>query len=151
LSRREADVAVRLTRPEEKSLVARRVGRVDFAFYAAPAYLDVTAPADYAFIAYDDPMEQSPQQIWLRRFARGRPVVLRASDLEVQREAAKAGIGIAALPRFFAEPEAGLRRLESGGKSPSREIWLAVHKDLRRAPLVRAALDFLAGCFDGLP
>ncbi|GAB2174460.1 LysR family transcriptional regulator [Dongia sp. agr-C8] len=151
LSRREADIAVRLIRPQEKSLVTRRIGRLGFALYAAPAYLDAIAPADYAFIAYDDPMDQAPQQIWLRHFAQGRPVVLRASDLEVQREAAKAGIGIAALPRFFGESEPGLRRLESGGKNLSREVWLAVHQDLRRAPLVRATLDFLARCFDRLP
>jgi DNA-binding transcriptional LysR family regulator len=150
LSRREADVAVRLSRPEEKSLVARRVGRLDFALFAAAAYLDSRAPADYAFIAYDDPMDQSPQQVWLRTFARGRPVVLRASDLEVQREAAKGGIGIAVLPRFFGESDPGLRRIDASGKGLSREIWLAVHKDLRRAPLVRATMDFLVGCFEAL-
>jgi DNA-binding transcriptional LysR family regulator len=150
LSRREADVAVRLSRPEEKSLVARRIGRLDFALFAAPAYLDARRPADYAFIAYDDPMDQAPQQVWLRNFAQGRPIVLRATDLDVQREAAKAGVGIAALPRFFGDSDPGLRRLETSGKAQSREIWLAVHKDLRRAPLVRATLDFLAGCFDTL-
>jgi DNA-binding transcriptional LysR family regulator len=150
LSRREADIAVRLSRPEEKSLIARRVGRLDFALFASPAYLDSRAPADYAFIAYDDPMDQAPQQAWLRAFAQGRPVVLRASDLEVQREAARGGIGIAALPRFFGETDPGLRRIETGARALSREIWLAVHKDLRRAPLVRAAMEFLVGCFAAL-
>ena len=151
LSRREADVAVRLARPTEQSLVARRIGRLDFALFASPAYLEARGPAEYGFIAYDDPMDQAPQQIWLRDYAGRRPIVLRASDLEVHREAAKAGIGIAALPRFFGDSDPGLRRLETGGKALSRDIWLAVHKDLRRAPLVRATLDFLAGCFDKLP
>jgi len=150
LSRREADIAVGLNRPTEKDLVARRIGRLVFALFASPAYLDAKGPEEYGFIAYDDPMDQAPQQLWLQDFARRRPIVLRASDLEVQREAAKAGIGIAALPRFFGDADPGLRRLASGGKGLSREIWLAVHKDLRRAPLVRATLDFLAGCFDKL-
>jgi DNA-binding transcriptional LysR family regulator len=150
LSRREADIAVRLNRPEEKSLVVRRVGRLEFALFASPAYLESRAPATYGFIAYDDPMDQSPQQVWLRGFARGRPIMLRASDLEVHREAAKSGVGIAALPRFFGESDPGLVRVETGGKGIGREIWLAVHSDLRRAPVVRATLDFLVGCFEAL-
>jgi DNA-binding transcriptional LysR family regulator len=147
LSRREADVAIRLSRPEEKSLVARRIGRLDFALFAAPGYLEARTPSEYGFIAYDDPMDQAPQQVWLRRFAQGRPVVLRASDLEVHREAAKGGIGIAALPRFFGDSDPGLRRIETGGRALSREIWLVLHKDLRHAPVLRATLDFLIECF----
>ena len=150
LSRREADVAVRLSRPVEKSLIARRVGRLDFALFASPAYLGTRAPADFAFIAYDDTMDEAPQQKWLQTVAGTRPIVLRASDLEVHRGAAKAGIGIAALPRLFGEDDPALRRLDLGGRSVSREIWLAVHRDLRQAPLVRASLDFLAACFDAL-
>ena len=150
LSRREADIAVRLSRPTEKSLVARRVGRLDFALFAAPAYLRAHTPAEFDFIAYDDMMDDSPQQKWLRSLAGDRPIVFRASDLEVHRATAKAGIGIAALPRFFGEADPGLARLDPGGRSVSRDIWLAVHRDLRQAPLVRASLDFLARCFDAL-
>jgi DNA-binding transcriptional LysR family regulator len=150
LSRREADVAVRLSRPTEKSLVARRVGRLDFALFAARAYLGARAPADFGFIAYDDTMDEAPQQKWLRAVAGTRRIVLRASDLDVQRAAAKAGLGIAALPRFFGEADPALERLDLGGRGVSREIWLAVHRDLRRVPLVRASLDFLAACFDTL-
>jgi len=150
LSRREADVAVRLRRPTEPNLVARRVGRLAFALYAAPAFLRTHRPADYRFIAYDETMETAPQQQWLQRFAGERPVVLRASDLEVQREAAKAGLGIAALPRYFGDREPGLQIIEAGHTRVAREIWLVVHRDLQRAPLVRAVLDFLAGCLGDL-
>jgi len=144
LSRREADVAVRLSRPTEPNLVARRVGRLAFALYASPAFLRAHRPADYRFIAYDEAMESAPQQQWLRRVAGARPVVLRATDLEVQREAAKTGLGIAALPRFLGDAEPGLQMIDAGGPRVARDIWLVVHRDLHRTPLVRAVLDFLA-------
>jgi DNA-binding transcriptional LysR family regulator len=147
LSNREADIAVRLSRPTEKRLVARRVGRMEFGLYAAPRYLRARDPAGYGFIAYDEGMEAAPQQVWLKSFAAGRPIVLTASDLAAQKAAAVAGLGIAALPRALGDGDAGLERLEAGGRAVSREIWLAVHSDLQRAPLVRATLDFLAECF----
>jgi DNA-binding transcriptional LysR family regulator len=150
LSRREADVAVRLSRPTEPNLVARRVGRLAFALYASPAFLRAHRSPDYRFIAYDETMETAPQERWLQRVAGERPVVLRASDLEVQREAAKAGLGIAALPRFFGDREPGLQALEEDRSKIAREVWLVVHRDLQRAPLVRAVLDFLAGCLGRL-
>ena len=146
LARREADLVLRLSRPEEKRLAIRKLGRFAFALYAAPAYLAEHAPADYAFIAYDESLEDVPQQRWLKAVAGARPIVLRTNDLEGQREAARAGVGIAALPRFLGEGDAGLAALASKEKPVVREVWLAVHDDLRGAPRVRAVMEFLAEC-----
>ncbi len=146
LARREADIAVRLSRPTEKRLVIRKIGSFAFALYAAPAYLAEHAAADYAFIAYDESLDDVPQQHWLRDVAGARPIVLRTNDLEGQREAARAGVGIAALPRFLGDGDSGLTALASHGKPVVREVWLAVHDDLRRAPAVRAVMGFLADC-----
>lgn len=144
LARREADLAVRLSRPTERRLVMRRLGSFGFALYASPAYLAEHAADDYAFIAYDDTFDDAPQQHWLKTVAAARPIVLRANDLEVHREAARAGVGIAALPRFLGDRDEGLVRVAVSPKPPARECWLVVHSDLRRAPAVRAVMDFLA-------
>lgn len=147
LSRREADVAVRLSRPVENTLVARKVGSFSFALYGAPAYLDTHAPGEYGFIAYDESLEDVPQQQWLLAVAGARPVVARINDLDGHRGAARGGVGIAALPHFLGAGDPGLRQVPVKSKPASREIWLVVHRDLRRVPLVRAVLDFLPGCF----
>lgn len=147
LSRREADVAVRLSRPAENSLVARKVGSMTFALYASPEYLAQHTPAQYGFIAYDESMNGSPQQQWLTAVAGARPIIARINDLDGHRAAARAGVGVTALPQQMGEGDAQLRRVEVKGKPVTREVWLAVHRDMRRAPPVRAALDFLAGCF----
>lgn len=146
LARREADLAVRLSRPSEKRLVIRRLGNFSFGLYGSPAYLAEHVEKNYAFIAYDDALENSPQQRWLKSIVGNRAIVLRANDLEIHREAARTGVGIAALPRFIGDRDDRLVRIDTRTKPPTREIWLLVHRDLRRAPTVRAVMEFLAEC-----
>jgi DNA-binding transcriptional LysR family regulator len=84
LSRREADIAVRLNRPKEPNLVPRKVATVPFHLYGSADYLTNTAAQDRVFIAYDETMEQSPQQAWLKKQASDRPILLRSNDLNIQ-------------------------------------------------------------------
>jgi DNA-binding transcriptional LysR family regulator len=65
LNRREADVALRVTRPQEPGLIARKIGSFGFSLYGAPGYLKETPPHAFAFVAYDDSMNEAPQQKWL--------------------------------------------------------------------------------------
>ena len=82
LSRREADVALRLSRPVETGLFMRKIGSFGFSLYGAPAYLNKTPPHAFAFIGYDASMAESPQEVWLRAVIGEREVVLRTNDLE---------------------------------------------------------------------
>jgi DNA-binding transcriptional LysR family regulator len=147
LLRREADIAVRLFRPSEKNLVVRKVGRLVFALYAAPAYLAEHRPADYAFIGYDDALAHLPQQHWLKALVGSRPIVARISDLDGHRMAARAGVGLAALPTYLGDADAGLARVAVRTRPATREVWLAVHSDLRRVPAVQAVMAFLGERF----
>lgn len=146
LSRREADLALRLSRPSEPGLIARRIGHFGFSLYGAPSYLKETPPHAFTFIAYDTSMEDAPQQQWLKAIAGQRDIVLRTGDLENQVAAARAGLGLAALPHFLGDGDPRLERYESGEKPVSRDVWLLVHRDLRRAPAVRAVMEFLVNC-----
>ncbi|WP_410209551.1 LysR family transcriptional regulator [Aquirhabdus sp.] len=142
----EADIAVRLSRPTEDDLVARKIGMMPFAFYAAPDYLAKTRSEDYVFIALDSSLVQSVQQRWLSAHLADRPIVLRTNSPEIQRIAACAGVGVAVLPYFLGEL-GGLARVGLGEGGLEREIWLAVHQDLHNTPAVRAVMDFLVDCF----
>ncbi|MCW2242708.1 LysR family transcriptional regulator [Azospirillum canadense] len=143
LTRREADLAIRLKRPEDDGLVSRRVGTMGYGLYAAPAHLEGRAEADWEFVGYDESLDHVPQQRWLRGVAAGRPFVFRANDLGSLASAARAGLGVAALPHFLGIPDPGLVRLPSDPAPEGRELWLLVHGDLRRAARVRATMDFL--------
>jgi DNA-binding transcriptional LysR family regulator len=57
LSRREADLAGRLTRPTEKRLVVRKIGTIAFMLYAAPGYLAAHEPESFEFIGYDESLD----------------------------------------------------------------------------------------------
>ena len=146
LNRREADVALRLSRSGEPGLIARKIGRFGFSLYGAQAYLKETPPHAFAFIAYDSSMDDAPQQKWLRTIAAGRETVLRTSDPENQAAAARTGVGLAVLPHFLGDRDPELERHDAMSAPPDRDIWLLVHRDLRRAPIVRAVMDFLSGC-----
>ena len=143
LSQGGADIAVRISRPKEPSSVARRIGRVEFDLYAAPGYAN--RPADeWEFVAYDPTLDHVLEQKWLLAFAADRPIVFRANDLGCQAAAARAGVGIAALPCFLAETDPGLVAVPVDLKRAARDMYLVVHADLRRMPAVRAVLEFVA-------
>lgn len=143
LTRREADLALRLNRPEDDGLVTRRLGTMGYGLYAARGYAEERPPDSWGFIAYDDSLEHVPQQRWLRVVAAGRPVVFRANDLASLFAAARAGLGLAALPHFLGLSDPGLVRVPAEPAPQGRDLWLLVHPDLRRAARVRATMDFL--------
>ena len=143
LSRQEADLAIRLSRPQEGSNVARRLGTMRFDLYAARDYEALDEPSGWEFVAYGPALDHLPQQQWLREVAGERPVVFEAGDLASQHAAVRSGVGVAALPSFLAAHDAKLVRLAASTPVPVRELWLIVHADLRRAPAIRAVMDYV--------
>ena len=146
LGRREADIALRLMRPVEGGLYVRKIGSFGFSLYGAPNYLEKTPPHALSFIGYDASMAESPQEVWLRTIIGEREVVLRTNDLETQVTAACSGLGVAALPHYLGDRDPRLQRYPVSGRSISRDVWLAVHRDLRQVPAVRAVMEFLVSC-----
>lgn len=151
LSRREADIAVRVVRPKEPGNVARRIGTMEFALYAARSYVHRADPSRWEFIGYDTEFDNFPQQQWLRKAAGSRPIVCKVSDITGQYAAACAGAGVAVLPRFLLKPTDDLVRLDSDIAPFSREIWVVVHRELKGAPPIRAVMDFIIGLVGGAP
>lgn len=150
LARGEADLAVRLVRPAAPGHIVRRLGAMRFALYAAPAVARL-GPERWSFVAYDEPSDHLPQQRWLVSYAGARPIAFRTSDLHGQIAAVRSGVGVAALPRFLGEAERGLVEVDPGRAPAPRTVWLVAHADLRHAPAVRAAADFLVALFKREP
>jgi DNA-binding transcriptional LysR family regulator len=151
LSRREADVALRLIRPKESSNVVRRIGRMRFALYASHHYPALHDPSHWTFIAYDQQFADMPQQKWLLNIAGQRPVSCELSDISGHLIAARAGAGVAGLPCFLGDADKQLVRLDESSAPFSRDIWLVTHRDLRRSETVRAAMDYLGEAFQSSP
>jgi len=150
LSRREADIALRLVRPDQGDLKLRRLGAVGYALYASPAYLErhpksnaaaglaghdlIDWPVDYTII------DQVP---WLRAHAARATVVLRSSSAMTRLAAAAAGVGIALLPQLLAALDPRVVRVPSVAP-PTQDLWLVTHRDLATVPRIRATATFLA-------
>ena len=143
LNRGEADIAVRMMRPQEKQLVVRKIGVMRFGLYAARPYASVP-PERWVFIGYEPALEYLTQETWLRNVAAGRPIVFQASDVFGQQEAARTGLGAVALPRFMGDADPALTQLPAAPRPPTRDLWLITYPDLRRSPAVRAVMTFLA-------
>lgn len=143
LDRGEADIALRMSRPDEPGLIAQRVGLMRFGLYARPDYAQ-RPPDTWQFVGYDPTLEQTTQQRWMRSLANGRPLVFQATDLRAQINAALAGLGVVALPQFMGNPDPQLQRLNTPTPAPEVSIWLTTYPDLSHAPAIRAVMDFLA-------
>jgi DNA-binding transcriptional LysR family regulator len=72
--------------------------------------------------------------------------VLRTNDLESQLAAARAQLGVLALPAYVANRYPELVPVRSRLRPIARELWLVIHEDLRALPSVRAVMDFLSDC-----
>ncbi|WP_027819208.1 LysR family transcriptional regulator [Paraburkholderia bannensis] len=144
LGRREADLALRLARPDEPRNVTRKLGTMPFALYARRDYAQAVQPAEWAFIAYEARLADMPHEQWLRAAAGERPIVCEVSDISTQLAVARTGIGVAGLPVFMGDADPALQRLPWSGEAFSRDIWLVVHDDLRYSPPIRAVIDFVA-------
>lgn len=145
LSRREADVALRVGNAPAETLVGRRVGRLAFAVYASADYRARRPEADLAlhdWIGFD-----SEHEALVRRVARFLPDVrpmLRTNSVAAALSAAKAGMGLAPLPCGLADLEPDLVRVAPLPEDFTLDLWLLTHEDLRQTARIRAFLDFLA-------
>jgi molybdate transport repressor ModE-like protein len=142
LAKREADLAVRLARPQAGELVTRRLATVAYGVYVAPG------GDESAWVGADDSLADLPESVWLSRNAAGARVALRANSLAAQFAAVRAGFGKALLPRWFAEEEGGFVSLQPPAPPPVREAWLVVHRDLKDVPRVRAVIDAVVAAFE---
>lgn len=149
LSRREADLALRIGRPQDPGLAARLLGTMSLGLYCRTGYTAGRAEADWRFIGYDDSLAHAPEQQWLETWRGTRGYALLTNTLGLQRDAARMGLGMAVLPHFMAAGDALLERMPLTAGPPPRELWLVVHPDVRRSPRVRLIADLVAEVVTG--
>lgn len=154
LPRREADVAVRLFRPKEQSLVVRRLGTLHFRLFASRAYLarhgapaSVAELAGHDLVGFDASIDGSPLQRWLQRQVPSPRWALRSTTVTAQVVACAHGLGIAALPTVVARREEALVPVLSSLEPFPLAVWSAVHEDLHRKARVTAVLRWLQEVF----
>jgi DNA-binding transcriptional LysR family regulator len=149
LTKREADLALRLGRPQQPGLVVRKVAAVTNGVYAATAYLARRGRprsldlGDHDLVAFDDGGVVNHPMSWLARRVRGGRPALRTNNSHGLVAAIAAGMGVGPLPCWLGDQAPGVERVLPG-EGFSQDLWLVVHRDLRHVARVRAVSEFFA-------
>ena len=154
LTKREADISVSLTRATGPRLISRRVARCDVHLYASDSYLKrYGAPTDleemnqHLFVDYVEDMIEIQPLKWFRDTVGQRHVVYRSTSPLTQLQAVRSGIGIGMFPDYLMRNEAGMHQVLPDEVVAERELWLAIHGDLRNVPRMSAVFNFLKRLF----
>lgn len=150
LLRREADIAVRMFRPREPGLIARRLADLPVGLYAHRDYLALHGPVRWDALALHHWIGPNQGEQMRRGFARaGHPVsreffAIRTDHSALAWQAVCAGLGVGAGLRQVAECTPNVVPVLSDAPIAPMPCWLAVHRELRGTPRLRAVADALA-------
>ncbi|TKB10192.1 MAG: LysR family transcriptional regulator [Mesorhizobium sp.] len=150
LLRRDADIAIRMVRPAQNELVARKVTDISLCLCAARSYLERHGRpekpadlADHALVGFDRSDEI------IRGFAAfGVPVGrshfrFRTDNQIVLWEAVRTGNGIGLGQKPLADRDPDVETLLPEVPLPVLPVWLAMHRDVRTSMRIRRVADFL--------
>lgn len=151
LSRRDADLALRMYQPVQTDLIAQKVTDIPIGFYAHRSYLkrhprpiNLKDLLTHRFIGFDretlhiDAARQLGLQLTASDFC------FRCDNIVSQIEGVRAGLGIGVLHRGLAAKMNGVEQLLADICLPSLELWIACHSEVRSNMRVRLVFDFLA-------
>lgn len=151
LQKREADIAIRMLRPTQGTLVARRIGQVGVSACAHRDYLARRGvPQEPTDLLRHDLVGNDKVQDIQRGFAAmGHPVrpelfALRTDDLIAYWAAVRAGLGIGFVASYLLRNDPDLVPVLPDLPLPSLPVWLVVHREIRSSRRMRAVYDFLA-------
>lgn len=147
MTRREADVALRLTSAPPEHLVGRKIDRLEFAVYASKSLAERLGPGatleDYPWLAWD---EQRPDMRWLDQWLatnapRARVAMRIDFGMLALRELIVAGIGVHFLACWEGDEHSGLVRISEIDPAHSRDVWLLTSEQLKGTSRIRAFMD----------
>lgn len=153
LSQREADLLIRFCIPEFGDLIARKLAVMEFAIYAHsefveahPACLTEQRYGMAEWVHFDADHLTEPGEKWLARTLKSN-AILRVSNLHLLQESLRSGIGMGLLPCYLGDRDTSLIRISEPIDEARSVLHLLVHRDLRKSPLIRNAMTFLAEQF----
>ena len=155
---RDADIAVRMIRPTQNDLIARKTNDLGMGTYAHEDYLShFGAPTTveelfrHRLVGMDRSNLILDGMAELGIHAQRNSFSMRTDDQVAYFELIRAGAGIGFTAHILAARSPGLRRILPDVAIPSLPIWLASHNELRTSRRIRRAMDFLYEHISALP
>jgi DNA-binding transcriptional LysR family regulator len=150
LLRRDADIAIRMMRPTQEALVARRIGKIALGIFAHRRYLEANGrPKNVADLARHALIGYDTETAYIRSVRpAGLPYAreyfaLRTDNDPAAMAAIRAGYGIGICQVGIAQRDPDLVQLLPGQFVLDMETWVVMHEDLRRSVRVRTLYDNL--------
>jgi DNA-binding transcriptional LysR family regulator len=151
LSRGEAELAVQSPRPRQKDLVAVRIGRTSLALFASKMIVtsarwritDRETLRGLPLLTYTSSFQMLQEAKWFQAILSSVGAYMETNSTHALLAAARAGVGVAVLPRFVARWHDDL--VDVSDAVAAHDVWLITHPEFRRDPKVRATADFLKG------
>jgi DNA-binding transcriptional LysR family regulator len=154
LSRGEADIAVRMFRPDEPSLVCKHAFELGWGVYAAKSYLESAPPLRcvedlpaHRLVRYVSSMHRVPGPRWLEEHRGNAAGSVQVDNTEVATNVVAAGGGVGVLLCARAEDQPDLVRVLPGPVA-THTGWLVFHESARDSVRIRTAIEVLAGLFE---
>jgi DNA-binding transcriptional LysR family regulator len=152
LSKREADIAVMLSRPKAGPVIARKLSDYSLRLYASQGYLALggmpQTPADllkgHSLVGYIPDLLYAPELRYLDELQPGLAPTLRSSSINAQHHLIAAGAGIGVLPCFMGYADSALVPVLPDRRI-TRSFWLVTHKDTHQLARIRAGRDWILG------
>ncbi len=142
----EADVALRrLSGPPSESLHARRIARLPWAVYAAPALTNEAGERkpEAPWVVPGEGFGSAPARRWLERHVEPWRRAATSSDIMVMADLAARGVGAALLPCYVGCAKPELRRVGAVVSELDEVLWLVAKPQALRIPHVRAMFEFV--------
>ncbi len=150
LLRQESDIAVRMLRPRQELLVARRVGQIALGLYAHERYIvrhgtpsNLADLAKHALIGFDQTTAFVRSAGKALSGWRREDFAMRTDNNLAQLALIRSGAGIGACQVAIARRDDSMMRILPRQFSLSLETWITMHEDLRNSPRCRVAFDAL--------
>lgn len=147
---READIGLRLCRPEQGNFIVRRIGTIAFGLYGSKAYVaqhpvrEKQFPIrDHKLVIWGDPLSFLAVPTALERWTESSVASLTVDSMQAQVLAMKSGNGLGVLPCILADRDDELIRINPDQCHQSEPLWLVVYEAVRDTPRIRVICDFL--------
>jgi DNA-binding transcriptional LysR family regulator len=155
LATEEADIILRLVRPNQGNYRIRKIGEIRFGLYASPEYVErngaPVCPQDlhrHRVVGWTEDLHFLTMATWLESVCPGIQPSLRLTSLGAQLSAARNGAGWAVLPDFVAGP-AGLLPGLADLPCFASDLWLLTHEQSQSLPRVKLVRDYLVETLRG--
>ncbi len=160
LTRREADIALRIVRPASGDLVAKRLVEAGWSVVAAPSLASrlgrLRDPNAARWTTWDLDLAHLPDRTWVSANVDPARVALVTNSMTAQIEAVRAGFGLMLAPDAYArlpgltEVACAPKLRRSVAEIPRGSLWLVGHRALRDVPRIAAVWSWLDAQFTGL-